>query len=110
MNTYKITFETCDHKIITGKVVGDDLEDAVSVAKEYYAMADLLLITVVREPKSNELTKENVTMNMTMQLRKELSKQYEGAKYCDEDTLISMLDSCEMTPEIEFIVDMLNAL
>ena len=107
MNTYKITFETCDHKIVTGKVVADDLEGAISVAKECYDMADLS--AVVREPKSNKVTKENIVRDIKNLLRKEFAKEYGPSAYaCDEYTLICMLDSCVITPDIQFLIDLLE--
>lgn len=44
-------------------------------------------------------------------LRRELIDQYgHRALTADEDTLISMLDSCEITPAIESIIEELNSL
>jgi len=45
------------------------------------------------------------------QLRKELIDQYgHRSLSADEDTLISMLDNCEITPAIESIIEELNGL
>lgn len=48
---------------------------------------------------------------IVVRLRNELVDQYgKQALTADEDTLISMLDSCEQTVAIEFIIDQLNGL